>query len=302
MNYKDNEAKLLQKYKKQVIKNQLSNDRINQEINKLQIQLSKKQTTLTILTQNINQIISKYIVNIDIHILLLICEYLMEENEILNLYLVNKFFKNLIETEFDYFITILYTENKITYTNYIPKDIFRENNLSFEQFFYIIIKETRIVGPTTSILHNLCYINNLNIIKYLCNKYKDFNMDINKLFGPIYQAIHKKQQNFEIIKFLISYGIEYKCDVNFSDNPDITYSNIIAYIMKIQYDNRRSDTAPTEIINIIEKITDRLCNKIEYTRTEINTEKLIENDIIMNLYNNFTIKLQEYHELAIIGK
>lgn len=236
---------------------------------------------------NINNIITNIIgykldiFNVDI--LLLLLNYIVDGNIILNLLSTNKLFNNLIKNDYPNYILLYYKSNCI-HTSIIPKHIFISNNITIEQIFYIPLTEE---GRT--IIH-LCA--RTNDIRLLLSIYKMFPyLNINCLtiveqWHPLHNAINLRLYDMCIELFKIgvdkNYHIHNERYYSISNMIDVFYTKIDINAI-LQYElitSINTYTAKTEldyyilfkypdIINILHTLYCLITNKDSYNLIKI---------------------------------
>jgi hypothetical protein len=286
---------LINSYKTTLNNTIIENNILENDIRKLEeviinkkYKLEKNNSTIEFHKTNISKLIGSTICDFDINILLLIIDKLLYkfgnnfyiksflQCKILNIYMVNKRFKELIENDFEYYIIHLFNKNVI-HIEYIPKNVFRNNNITLDQLFYYKYIDY-------SLLSKICLKGHIKILKYILNKFPKINVnclkqEMLKYINPLY---------IDIINLLIEHGL---------DNT----KNEINYFVLELYHKYNLDK------KIISKLIDNIYNnKLKYKElNEINVKPFLQSPYYYGgIVNNMIEYLDKNTncDISIIGK
>ena len=236
---------------------------------------------------NINEIITNIIgykldiFNIDI--LLLLFNYIVDGNIILNLLSTNKLFNNLIKNDYPNYI-LLYNKSNCIHTITIPKHIFTSNNITIEQIFYVPLTEE---GRT--IIHLCARTNDIMLLLSIYKMFPYLNINcltIVEQWHPLHNAINIMSFDMciELLKIGVdkNYHIQNPRQYSISDmisefytktdiNAIIQYELIMSintYTDKTQFDYDILFKYP-DIINILQTLYYLIKNKNSYNSIKI---------------------------------
>ena len=198
-------------------------DKINQlknEIKKLRRVVGGLRCSVTNSNKGICKIIGPQMKQIDYNVLLILLDYIIDYNKsyniLFNLLLTDKLFNNLIQNEYNYYLLLFKKPIRLIMNNLIktyniikiPKNIFKDNNITLEQIFYVPLTPRK-----HTILHLCSTSKSTNL---LASIYKNFpNLNINcltesitswTLTHPLHTALLHRRLNTS--KLLLEIGID----------------------------------------------------------------------------------------------
>lgn len=242
-------------------------------------QLRGIKSAITKHKKKISKIVSKYLYDIDNNLLVLIIEFL-QDIKFINMITATKQIYNLYIQEGNYNIIYICCK-KYCRTHKIPKELLYGYDINLEQLFYIpITKEGR------TLIHIIVRKNQLNIMKYLLQKYNKLNINVGTTVGnwrPIHNAINLTLYN--MVKLLITNYVNY--NVELSTKPLGKINNIIDFsdIYKSTY---HDSYIYERIYNYIVDNSGYMFDKVNIQKNIINYKDIENNKYIMNVLNEIS--------------
>ena len=260
---------------------------LEKQINKLKKQLTSCKISVGVTKRYIMKIAGKEMCKLDIDLLLIILNYLHNDN-LINIIFTSKKFYNIVKNGYSYnILNLCSVMGNITFK--IPTWFLENNSITLEQILYVPLSP-----EGRSLIHLLVRNNKVEIIEYLYKLFPNLNVNVEttvEKWTPVHNAINVS--NEQMIKLLLNIGVNYYKPLNSKVYRGNIFNNIVDYQEYIKIINKPLLQSDENIKYLLQQ---NLENSIDDNiKTPINSQSFLDDEYMQNILKEIYKIIENYN-------